>query len=81
MTQKKYITLPQYAKLLGMTRQAIWYRVKKGEIPAQKIGGIYVVNVSALTKTITDKNKDQIKAGVKKIATEYKELLEWLSKE
>ena len=81
MTDKKYITIPQYAKYLGLTRQAVWYRVKAGQISAVKIGGRYVINASVLTKKMTGENKKQIEAGIKKITTEYKELLEWLSKE
>jgi len=36
--QEKYITIPELAKILGVSRIAIYNRVKKGEIPATKAG-------------------------------------------
>ncbi|MFQ5992863.1 MAG: helix-turn-helix domain-containing protein, partial [Nitrospiraceae bacterium] len=43
MTREKYITIPELAKLLGVSRIAIYNRVKKGQIPATKIGRTYVI--------------------------------------
>ena len=59
----------------------IWHRVKAGQISAVKMGGRYFIDASVLTKTLTEENEKQIEAGIKKITTEYKDLLEWLSKE
>lgn len=43
MANEKYITIPELAKLLGVSRIAIYKRVKKGQIPAPKIGRTYVI--------------------------------------
>ena len=43
MAKVKYITIPELAKILGVSRIAIYNRVKKGQIPATKIGRIYVI--------------------------------------
>ena len=43
MDHAKYITIPELAKLLGVSRIAIYKRVKKGQIPATKIGRTYVI--------------------------------------
>ena len=43
MPKEGYITIPQLAKRLGLSRIAIYKRVKKGEIPATKIGRMYVI--------------------------------------
>ena len=64
MTQKKYITIPELAKLLGVSRIAIYNRVKKGQIPATRIGRNYVITDETVTnilgKTVTEKGKKHI---------------------
>ncbi|MDY6989671.1 MAG: helix-turn-helix domain-containing protein [Thermodesulfobacteriota bacterium] len=37
------MTVPELAKLLGVSRIAIYNQAKKGEIPATKIGRTYVI--------------------------------------
>jgi len=43
MTQKLHISLPQLAKLLGISHVAAYQKVKKGQIQGAKIGRNYVV--------------------------------------
>lgn len=47
----KYISIPQYAEALGISRIAVYQRVKKGIIPAKKIGRNYVILVGEQGKT------------------------------
>lgn len=85
MANEKYITIPELAKLLGVSRIAIYNRVKKGEIPATKIGRTHVITdktiANILGKTVTPKGKKQIDAAVRKTVREYGKVLKQLSKE
>jgi excisionase family DNA binding protein len=85
MTTGKYITIPELAKILGVSRITIYNRVKKGQIPATKIGRNYVVTdktiAGILGKKVTAKGKKQIAAAVHKTVKEYGEVLKQLSKE
>jgi len=85
MEKEKYITIPQLAELLGVSRIAVYNRVKKGEIPATKIGRTYVITdktiASILGKAVTGKGKKRIDAAVLRTVREYGEVLKKLSKE
>lgn len=85
MTREKYITIPQLAKLLGVSRIAIYNRVKKGQIPATKIGGTYVITDKTVAKILgtkaTAKEKKRIDAAVHRVVREYGEVLKRLAKE
>lgn len=85
MTTGKYITIPELAKLLGVSRIAIYNRVKKGQIPATKVGRTYVITdktiATVLGKRVTQKGKERIDAAVNKTVAEYGEVLKQLSRE
>ena len=85
MAKAKYITIPELAKLLGVSRIAIYNRVKKGQIPATKIGRIYVITdqtiANILGKEVTSSGKKRIDAAVRKTVREYGEVLKQLGKE
>jgi excisionase family DNA binding protein len=85
MTTEKYITIPKLAELLGISRIAVFKRVKKGQIPATKIGRTYVITdqtvMQVLGKGPTDKGKKRIDDAVRKTVLEYGDVLAKLSKE
>lgn len=85
MSSEKYITIPKLAKFLGVSRIAIYKRVKKGQIPAEKIGRNYVITdktvAEILGKKISEKRKKQIDVAVRRVVSEYGEVLKQLSKE
>ena len=82
---KKYITIPELAKLLGVSRAAVYKRVKKGEIPAIRPGKAYLISdpdvQRILGKRLTKKDKDQVEIAIQRIVHEYSDVLKWLSKE
>ena len=84
MVHEKYITIPELAKLLGVSRIAIYKRVKKGQIPAEKIGKTYVITyrtiADILGKEVTSRGKKRIDAAVRKTVQEYGEVLKQLAK-
>ena len=85
MDSKKYLTIPELAKLIGVSRIAVYNRVKKGQIPAIKIGRTYVIMdqeiADILGKEATREGKKRIDAAVHKTVQEYGELLKRLGKE
>ena len=85
MTTEKYITIPELAKLLGVSRIAIYNRVKKGQIPAKKIGRTYIITdetvAEILGREVTAKEKKLIDAAVDRTVREYGEVLKLLGKE
>jgi excisionase family DNA binding protein len=52
MIKPVYLTIPQVAKILGISRIAVYKRVKKGQIKATKIGRNYAVPKNALSPQI-----------------------------
>lgn len=45
-TLNQYISIPEYAKKLGISRIAVYKKVKKGQLPAKKIGRHYAILLS-----------------------------------
>jgi len=85
MDKNKYITVPELAKLLGISRIAVYKKVKSGQIPAKKIGRNYAISKNdiarSLTGKMTSKSKNRIDKAVKKTVREYGDVLKWLGKE
>ena len=85
MINEKYITIPQLAKLMGLSRIEVYRKVRKGQIKAEKIGKMYVITDSEvahiLGEKISSKEKNQIEKAVKKTVKDYGEVLRKLGKE
>jgi len=86
MTKKSgYITIPELARILGLSRIAIFKRVKKGAIKAVKIGRNYAIPRayidSILGHTLGNNDKKEIDMAVKKTVKEYGRTLKLLGKE
>jgi excisionase family DNA binding protein len=85
MAKNKYITTAKLADLLGVSHVAVWKRVKKGQIKAERIGRMYVITdkevAHILGKQPTAKEKGQIQRAVKKAVKEYGEVLRKLGEE
>jgi excisionase family DNA binding protein len=82
---KKYITIPRLAKLLGISRTAVYKRVKRGEIPAEKVGRIYIITDETvniiLSKELTQKGRKRIDDAIRRTVREYGEVLKKLGRE
>jgi excisionase family DNA binding protein len=85
MAKQKYITIPQLAKLLGLSRIEVYRKVRKGQIKAERIGRMYVITdkevAHILGKKPTAKDKGQIEKAVKKAVKDYGEVLRKLGEE
>ena len=85
MKKDRYITLPQLAQLLGISRIAVYKKVKKGQIKAVRIGKSFAVSqkqiANILEKSLLEKDKKEIDAAVKKTVKEYGKVLKLLGSE
>jgi len=81
----EYISIAQFAKILGISRIAVYKKIKKGELEAIKIGNSYAIPKKYLTditgKTLSAKEKNLIDKAIKKTFEEYGELLKLLGRE
>lgn len=82
---ERFLTIPELAKLLGISRIAVYNRVKKGQISAKKIGKTYIIMDrtigNILGKNVTRSEKKWIDSAVRKTVQEYGEVLKLLGKE
>lgn len=85
MAKQTYITIPQLAKLLGLSRIEVYRKVRKGQIKAERIGRMYVITdrevVHIIGKQPSDKDKGQIEKAVRKAVKDYGEVLRKLGEE
>ena len=76
---EEYITIPQLAEILGVSRITIYNRVKNGEIKAIRIGRIYAIPKKFLSEilgeTLNAKTKKLIDEAVRKTVREYGDVL------
>ena len=85
MVKKKYITIPELAKILGVSRIAVYKKVKSGQIKAAKAGNTYLISepeiAHILGKDVSKKGKASIEAAVKKVVKDYGSVLKKLGSE
>lgn len=85
MGKSGYITVPELAKILGLSRVAVYKKVKTGQIKAVRIGRNYAISQKhverILGKTLGSRDKKQIDAAVKKVVREYGSVLKMLGNE
>jgi excisionase family DNA binding protein len=62
----KYLTIPNVAELLGLSRVAVYFQVQKGKIPAIKIGGEYLIEKNIITQIDEPKQEEHKKEISKK---------------
>lgn len=80
-----FYTVKQIADILGVSRIAIFKKIQKGSIKAKKIGKTYYIPREELEGVVysdlSDKLKNEIEHGVRKVIREYGDLLKMLGKE
>jgi excisionase family DNA binding protein len=81
--EKKFLSTTELAKILGISRIAVYKKIKKGEIKATKVGGNYIINkkdLGIIRKDLTKKEKEKIDKAIDKIVKEYGETLKMLER-
>ena len=84
-----YISLAELAKMLGISRIAVFNKIKKGQIPAEKIGRSYAISMEDVndlvsgvsSEILTETKKEELKKAVLKVVREYGDTLKLLGKE
>lgn len=85
MKKNEYISIKQLADILGLSRIAVYKKVKKGQIKAIRIGrsfaipSKYVDNI--LGKELTEEGRREIDRAVRKTVKDYGEVLKLLGRE
>jgi len=72
----KYYTIPEYAKIMKVSRISVYKKVKKGQIKAERVGRTYMI-----LKTEAEVDKKMVDEAVKKTVKDYGEVLKKLGNE
>ena len=82
MKNKDYYPISDLVKILGVSRVAVFKKIKRGEIKAIKIGRNFAIpkeEVAAiLGNALTDEQKKVIDKAFKKTVADYSEVLKLL---
>lgn len=82
MPKEQFISTQEAAKILGISRIAVFNKIKKGEIPAQKVGRNYIINKKDLGLTSNDgltwREKKILDNAINKTFKEYGKTLKLL---
>lgn len=82
---KKLFSTSEAADLLGISRIAVFKRIKKGQIKAKKVGRTYVIdpneNASVFAEQKGSIDKEAIDTAVTKVVDNYGEALRLLGAE
>ncbi len=82
---KDILTVKELADIMGISRIAVFKKIKNGQIKAEKVGRNYVIYKKDIEDIVDSPLSKQMKAdiarGVKKVLGEYKETLEMLGRE
>lgn len=89
MEKKDYLSIAQLAKILGISRIAVYKKVKNGKIKAIKIGRTFAIPREYFTRNFVDitggpleeEEKKDIDKSVERTIKEYGEVLERLGRE
>ena len=82
MENRELITTAELAKILGISRIAVFKRIKRGQIKAIRVGRNFVIPKHSipevLGQVLSKKNKREIETAVKKTVKEYGQTLRLL---
>ena len=85
MQEIKFYSTSQTAEILGISRIAVFKKIKKGQIKAGRVGKNYLIPVSELPflegRALVSQEKHLIDKAVHKTFKEYGRALELLGKE
>lgn len=75
MTQKNFYSTSEIAQVLGISRVAVFKKIKQGKIKAEKIGRNYAIPkseyLSITGKILSTDDKNFLIEGIKKTIKEY----------
>ncbi|MDO8601442.1 MAG: helix-turn-helix domain-containing protein [bacterium] len=81
----QFVSTAEVAKILGISRIAVFKKIKNGEIKATKVGRAFIVEKKDILEisgnVLSEENKRGIEEAVAKTVKEYGETLRLLGKE
>ena len=82
VNEKKFFSTTELAKLMGISRIAVYKKIKAGEIKASRSGRNFVIEKKDLggflDQTVSMREKNLIRQSVRKTVKEYGETLRLL---
>lgn len=81
---RAYFSTAEAAKILGISRVAVFKRIKMHKLKADRIGRSYVIareSLENIGEALTDARKKEIDQNMKRILKEYGEALRMLGSE
>ncbi len=82
---KSFVSVSELARQMGISRIAVFKRIKNGNINAQKIGRNYIISKEeaekALGVVLGKKEKESLTRAVRRMVKEYGPALKKLGKE
>ena len=85
MKKENYISTTQLSDVLGISRVAVFKKIKSGEIKATKIGRNFIIDKKDLPEifgdVLTSEKKKIIEDAVKKTVKEYGQTIKLLGQE
>ena len=85
MKRADYLTTAETARILGVSRVAVFQKIKGGKIKAEKFGRNYLIArkdiLEASGNVLSKQRRRELEAGVDKVVAEYGEVLRRLGKE
>jgi len=83
MQDKHYISTTEAARILRISRIAVFKKIKSGQLKAQKVGRNFMIDKNQIVKDknapLTNEEKAIIDQAVKKTVKEYGETLKLLA--
>lgn len=83
--EKQYYSAPEIAKLMGVSRIAVFKKIKSGQIQADKVGRNYIIPKeeyeTILGIFIPERRKKDIEDTVERVVKKYGSALRKLGKE
>jgi len=85
MEDKRFLSTAELAKILRISRVAVFKKIKEGKIKAVRVGRNFVIekeNLGEIIGTVLkDSEKKEIDTSVEKLLKEYGEAMRLLGKE
>lgn len=85
MEHNKFLSTAELAKLLGISRIAVFKKIKEGKINATKVGRNFVIDRNDLGEILGEvlkkSDKEEIDDAVRKTIKDYGKTLKMLGKE
>lgn len=82
---KKYYSTVEAARILRLSRIAVFNRIKKGKLKAERVGKNYIISheavLESLGRSVGPEKKENIKRAIDKALKEYGNVFKLLGRE